>query len=75
MRFPKHWVRATRTRAAQNGRAFTFTCWGWSDESAEVAQREAAARACYESGNTSPPAAQVVSRTIVSTPQKQPPYP
>jgi hypothetical protein len=45
MRFPKHWARATHTRAAQNGKAFTFTCWGWSDESAEAAQREAYARA------------------------------
>ena len=45
MRFPKHWARATHSRTAPDGKTFTFTCWGWSDESAGDAQREAAARA------------------------------
>jgi hypothetical protein len=45
MHFPKHWARATHSRTAPNGKTFTFTCWGWSDESAEAAQREAYARA------------------------------
>lgn len=45
MRFPKHWARATHSRTAANGKTFTFTGWGWSDESVEDAQREAYARA------------------------------
>ncbi len=45
MYFPKHWAKATHTRTAPDGRTFTFGCWGWSDESAEAAQREAYARA------------------------------
>lgn len=45
MHFPKHWARASHSRTAPNGKTFTFTCWGWSDESAEAARREASARA------------------------------
>ncbi|MCS6910608.1 MAG: hypothetical protein NZM11_08585 [Anaerolineales bacterium] len=45
MHFPKHWAKATHSRTAPNGKTFNFTCWGWSDESAEAAQRAASARA------------------------------
>ncbi|MGQ0602530.1 MAG: hypothetical protein ACT4QE_12650 [Anaerolineales bacterium] len=45
MHFPKHWAKATHSRTTANGKTFTFSCWGWSDDSAEAAQREAYARA------------------------------
>jgi len=45
MYFPKYWARAAHTRPAADGRPITLTCWGWSDESAEAAQRQAYARA------------------------------
>lgn len=45
MHFPKHWARATHTHTDLNGKRYSFTCWGWSDESLADAQRLAEDRA------------------------------
>jgi hypothetical protein len=45
MKFPKYWARGVQTAPKADGNIVTFTCWQWSDESMEDAQRKADSRA------------------------------
>ncbi len=38
MKFPRYWAKGTIEVSDQYGKNQPFTCWGWSDESAAVAE-------------------------------------